>query len=289
MASELEVARMLAGRDRAETHPGTAGSVTIAGTALEDSSGGSVLVDLGGETVSEDGTQPVTVPATVDVRAGDVVRVTLDGVPGSGRRPTVTGVVGGGDRTRTDVDNAVSDASQAVNTAGKAADDAATAKQSADAAMTEAKDAKSTATDASEAAHKAQADAESTNTELSHTRSSFEASIVTLTKRADDVDQQAQDTAKTLSDEVEVRRSFFRLLEQSGLPTLELGSTSSPAMVHLTNEQLQFLYNQVVVAWMSGNELDIRVARIITQLVVGGFAAMPQPDGNLSIKWVGDS
>lgn len=141
MASELDIAMALTGRRRAEDGSyGRELSTTIVGVATSDSSDGSVRVDLGGESVTQDDVQEVEVPTTVEVREGDQVRVTLDGVPGSGRRPTVTGVIGGGDRTRIDVDNAVSDASQAVDTAGKAADTANTAKQSADKAIAETKD-----------------------------------------------------------------------------------------------------------------------------------------------------
>lgn len=141
MASELDIAMALTGRRRAEDGSyGRELSTTIVGVATSDSSDGSVRVDLGGESVTQDDVQEVEVPTTVEVREGDQVRVTLDGVPGSGRRPTVTGVVGGGDRTRIDVDNAVSDASQAVDTAGKAADTANTAKQNADKAIAETKD-----------------------------------------------------------------------------------------------------------------------------------------------------
>lgn len=141
MASELDIAMALTGRRRAEDGSyGRELSTTIVGVATSDSSDGSVRVDLGGESVTQDDVQEVEVPTTVEVREGDQVRVTLDGVPGSGRRPTVTGVVGGGDRTRVDVDNAVSDASQAVDTAGKAADTANTAKQNADKAIAETKD-----------------------------------------------------------------------------------------------------------------------------------------------------
>lgn len=141
MASELDIAMALTGRRRAEDGSyGRELSTTVVGVATSDSSDGTVRVDLGGESVTQDDVQEVEVPTTVEVREGDQVRVTLDGVPGSGRRPTVTGVVGGGDRTRADVDNAVSDASQAVDTAGKAADTANTAKQNADKAIAETKD-----------------------------------------------------------------------------------------------------------------------------------------------------
>lgn len=104
------------------------------GIAHGDSSDGRVLVDMGGVSITGDGSQYVSVPTMADVRDGDEVHVELVGADGTAKSMVVTGVVGGGDRTRVDVDNAVSDASQAVDTAGKAADTA--------------EDAKSTATDA---------------------------------------------------------------------------------------------------------------------------------------------
>lgn len=117
------------------------------GVAHGDSSDGRVLVDMGGVSITGDGSQYVSVPTMVDVRDGDEVHVELVGADGTAKSMVVTGVVGGGDRTRTDVDNAVSDASQAVSdasqavdTAGKAADTANTAKHNADAAMAETKD-----------------------------------------------------------------------------------------------------------------------------------------------------
>ncbi|WP_373576611.1 hypothetical protein [Parafannyhessea umbonata] len=118
------------------------------GIAHGDSSDGRVLVDMGGVSITGDGSQYVSAPTMVDVRDGDEVHVQLVGADGTAKSMVVTGVVGGGDRTRADVDSAASDASQAVDTAGKAADTANTAKQSADAASETAKDAKSTATDA---------------------------------------------------------------------------------------------------------------------------------------------
>lgn len=110
------------------------------GIAHGDSSDGRVLVDMGGVSITGDGSQYVSAPTMVDVRDGDEVHVQLVGADGTAKSMVVTGVVGGGDRTRADVDSAASDASQAVDTAGKASDTAATAKQSADRAIAETKD-----------------------------------------------------------------------------------------------------------------------------------------------------
>lgn len=106
---------------------------TYVGVVTEDSSTGRVSVILDGN-----GTD-ILLPTTVDAKVGDSVIITST-VNNGLDTLTVTGVIGGGDRTRIDVDNAISDASQAVDTAGKAADTANTAKQSADKAIAETKD-----------------------------------------------------------------------------------------------------------------------------------------------------
>lgn len=106
---------------------------TYVGVVTEDSSNGRVSVILDGN-----GTD-ILLPTTVDAKVGDSVIITST-VNNGLDTLTATGVIGGGDRTRVDVDNAVSDASQAVDTAGKAADTANTAKHSADKAIAETKD-----------------------------------------------------------------------------------------------------------------------------------------------------
>lgn len=142
MADLDRLARAIFGTRRAETETDNVGvfeqTKTIYADATSDSSNGSVRVYIPGMMTTADGETDIELPTTTDVKDGDSVIITLTG--GTAAHPVVTGVVGGGDRTRIDVDNAVSDASQAVDTAGKAADTANTAKQNADKAIAETKD-----------------------------------------------------------------------------------------------------------------------------------------------------
>lgn len=142
MADLDRLARAIFGTRRAETETDNVGvfeqTKTIYADATSDSSNGSVRVYIPGMMTTADGETDIELPTTTDVKDGDSVIITLTG--GTAAHPVVTGVVGGGDRTRIDVDSAVSDASQAVDTAGKAADTANTAKQSADKAIAETKD-----------------------------------------------------------------------------------------------------------------------------------------------------
>ena len=123
MSDVNDLASSLFGTSRAEVASG--GTSTLYGTAATDSSGGSVSVRMGADTLRADGQAgtSVPVPTTTDVRAGETVIVTVvDG------HPVVTGVVGGGDRLRTDVGAAASAASSAQESAdsAKASADAAT-------------------------------------------------------------------------------------------------------------------------------------------------------------------
>lgn len=108
MSDVNDLASSLFGTSRAEVASG--GTSTLYGTAATDSSGGSVSVRMGADTLRADGQAgtSVLVPTTADVRAGDTVIVTV-----SDGHPVVTGVVGSGDRTRADVEAAAQSASLA--------------------------------------------------------------------------------------------------------------------------------------------------------------------------------
>lgn len=115
MSDVNDLASSLFGTSRAEVASG--GTSTLYGTAATDSSGGSVSVRMGADTLRADGQAgtSVPVPTTTDVRAGETVIVTVvDG------HPVVTGVVGGGDRLRTDVGAAAGAARSAQESAGAA-------------------------------------------------------------------------------------------------------------------------------------------------------------------------
>lgn len=154
-----------------------------------------------------------------------------------------------------------------------------------------AKDAQSTATDAQNKAQEAQEQVLDVSARLNTNTEDITATIdskVALVQQ--DVDSNAADVKdlnSRLSDEIRTRQSFMRFSEESSDPTLTLGQTDSPAQVKLTNKQLQFLYLNTVVAYMSGDALLINNAKILQQLQLGGFAFVPRDNGNLAFKWVG--
>lgn len=154
-----------------------------------------------------------------------------------------------------------------------------------------AKDAKSTATDAQSKAQDAQEQVLSVSADLSTTADSINATINTKVAAVQgDVDaniSNIDDLNTRLTAEVKTRKSFMNFSEENSSPTLTLGSSDSPAQVKLTNSQLQFLYKQERVAYISSDTLNISNAKIKQQLMMGGFAFVPRQNGNLSLKWVG--
>ena len=154
-----------------------------------------------------------------------------------------------------------------------------------------AKDAKGTATDAQQKAQEAQEQVVDVSTRLDQNTdnltATIESKVATVQQGVDSNTDNVDNLNARLTSEIKTRQSFMRFSEESSDPTLTLGQTDSPAQVKLTNKQLQFLYLTTIVAYMSGDALLINNARILQQLVLGGFAFVPRDNGNLAFKWVG--
>ena len=143
--------------------------------------------------------------------------------------------------------------------------------------------AQSTADSASEQTVELSSRLDQSTTDITAT---IESKVQTVQQGVDDNASDVKDLNDRLSDEIRTRKSFMRFSEESSDPTLTLGQTDSPAQVKLTNKQLQFLYLNTVVAYMSGDALLINNAKILQQLQLGGFAFVPRENGNLSLKWI---
>lgn len=144
--------------------------------------------------------------------------------------------------------------------------------------------AQSTADSASEQTVELSSRLDQSTTDITAT---IESKVQTVQQGVDGNASDVKNLNDRLSDEIRTRKSFMRFSEESSDPTLTLGQTDSPAQVKLTNKQLQFLYLNTVVAYMSGDALLINNAKILQQLQLGGFAFVPRENGNLSLKWVG--
>lgn len=57
--------------------------------------------------------------------------------------------------------------------------------------------------------------------------------------------------------------------------------------VVISNERIRFLQNNIVVAYISNQQLYITNARVTTRLQLGNFAFYPRDNGNLTLRYIG--
>lgn len=95
-AEDMKLAGAIMGTDSASivniVQQVSGNATRIEGTAMSDSSGGYVSVDMGGETISGTGSQYVTIPTSVSVSEGDTVIISV-----ANNKPVVIAAVGWGD------------------------------------------------------------------------------------------------------------------------------------------------------------------------------------------------
>lgn len=127
-----------------------------------------------------------------------------------------------------------------------------------------------------------------TTTQLTQTVDGFERSITKVQSRVDSAYDMAYVASHNLAREIEARRSWFRESEVDGKPALTLGTTASKRVGVLTNEGLDFVNGDAVVARV-GDHFYQQSAKVTGELLMGGFRASPRSDGGVSVKWIGMS
>ena len=68
---------------------------------------------------------------------------------------------------------------------------------------------------------------------------------------------------------------------------LIIGKTGNPFTFRVVNDRLAFYMNDTEVAYLSNNKLYVTQAEILTKLIIGKFAFVPQTNGNMSIVYNG--
>ena len=82
---------------------------------------------------------------------------------------------------------------------------------------------------------------------------------------------------------LEENSKYIRLVDGN----IILGEEGAPLTTKIANGRISFLYNDTVeVAYISDQKLYITRAEILESIVIGNFAYIPRPNGNLSFKKV---
>ena len=122
--------------------------------------------------------------------------------------------------------------------------------------------------------------------------------LSTISSRADAITSTANDLSDqlattnsnvdningTLSDEISSRQAYMRFSQEAdGDPALELGASSSPNKVVLTNDRLSFKSNDAEVAYVGNDQMNINNANVTRTLRIGNFMFAPRADGHLTL------
>ncbi|MGR1084051.1 hypothetical protein ACUYFE_08490 [Olegusella massiliensis] len=258
------------GRERQETATPTVGDVTTIAEAVSDSADGLVMVDLGGESITEDDVQEVEAECTCEVRAGDIVSVTMTGARGRGMTCTVTGVVGGGDRTHTEVVAADEKATTAQTTAAAAKQDVEEIKPRIISVETRIVNAEDAITLEAETRM-------TTDDALANLGAQLDAETASRIERQDEL-------ATQLNDEITTRKNWFRFDEKGA----ELGESTSDFKTRITNRELGFYNGDVKLASASGDSFE--APKLASELVsIGAWVWTTTTSGNLVLKYAGNA
>lgn len=80
---------------------------------------------------------------------------------------------------------------------------------------------------------------------------------------------------------LEENSKYIRLVDGN----IVLGEKGAPLTTKIANGRISFLYNDTVeIAYISNQKLYITKAEILESIVIGNFAYLPRPNGNLSFK-----
>lgn len=66
-----------------------------------------------------------------------------------------------------------------------------------------------------------------------------------------------------------------------------LGEVGNDMLTRISNGRISFEYNGLEVAYIKDDYLYIKSAEILDHLIIGNFAFIPRPNGNLSFKYIG--
>ena len=121
-------------------------------------------------------------------------------------------------------------------------------------------------------------DVESIRTEMS---TEFKQTAEDYTFKFNSVNERITEENGEIVRILEENSKYIRLIDGG----IVLGEKGAPLTTKILNGRISFLYNDTVeVAYISEQKLYITKAEILESIVIGNFAFIPRPNGNLSFK-----
>ena len=94
--------------------------------------------------------------------------------------------------------------------------------------------------------------------------------------------RQALSDLGELSDEYNTKLSYVRITND---PAILLGSSESSFIVKITNDRISFMDDNIEIAYVSSERLEINDASVHNNLWFGNFRWFTRVNGNMALRW----
>lgn len=104
-------------------------------------------------------------------------------------------------------------------------------------------------------------------------------------KNLSDIQDSQQYLSDSVNNEIKLRESYIQFGQDASNPYMDMGNSSSPNKMRLTNTKLSFTSNNIEVASVSNDKMRISNAEVLQSLRIGNFVWQPRSDGHMALKY----
>ena len=104
-------------------------------------------------------------------------------------------------------------------------------------------------------------------------------------KNLKDIQSSQQHLSDSISNEITLRESYIQFGQDASNPYMDMGNSSSPNKMRLTNTKLSFTSNNIEVASVSNDKMRISNAEVLQSFRIGNFVWQPRSDGHMALKY----
>lgn len=104
-------------------------------------------------------------------------------------------------------------------------------------------------------------------------------------KNLNDIQSSQQHLSDSISNEIALRESYIQFGQDASNPYMDMGNSSSPNKMRLTNTKLSFTSNNIEVASVSNDKMRISNAEVLQSFRIGNFVWQPRSDGHMALKY----
>lgn len=106
-----------------------------------------------------------------------------------------------------------------------------------------------------------------------------------INKNLSDIQDSQQHLSDSVNNEIKLRESYIQFGQDASNPYMDMGNSSSPNKMRLTNTKLSFTSNNIEVASVSNDKMRISNAEVLQSLRIGNFVWQPRSDGHMALKY----